>query len=472
MAHSRKKSSTRKRSKKISRRSFSITKKAKQFNEVLQAAKRALDSVNVRFHLHAGTALGAHREHSFIEHDDDIDLAVFYKDVDTIEKAKAVKHAMENEGFEVYAQLGKINRGFEFKFSKNDISLDIFWVYPGEYRGKKYFILSSYYGDCNKYKYKTCVWGYSPYNVEKVKFLGEKYEVVPKKTLVDMYGKDWEIPKKFDYFEGVTQGGYTGLIQDYYEPITPKKIAYCFLLYDTVKHNKIWEKYFNQDKFPVKSYSIYSHLKSISEKTPEWIKKNKIRTIKTEWCEENLVHSWVNMLKKAYKDENNKYFVLLSGDCIPLYDYWRVHKKITSSSKSRINIDYGASVYYETGLLYADQWVVLNRKCAKLLIDLRDTEAGKEYMRYLKSAINVYCPDEVYPVNWFVKKFGKPSSERFKKEIRNVVTTYTQWSNDNVSPDVLDVEDVKKLKGEICKSKAIFGRKFTKEAAEKIAMSC
>ena len=47
------------------------------FNNVLKSAKEALDSVNIPFHLHAGTALGAHRERNFIKHDHDIDLAIF-----------------------------------------------------------------------------------------------------------------------------------------------------------------------------------------------------------------------------------------------------------------------------------------------------------------------------------------------------------------------------------------------------------
>ena len=55
----------------------------KKFNDVLKSAKKALDSVNIPFHLHYGTALGAYREKSFIAHDHDIDLCVFSKDVNT-----------------------------------------------------------------------------------------------------------------------------------------------------------------------------------------------------------------------------------------------------------------------------------------------------------------------------------------------------------------------------------------------------
>ena len=249
-----------------------------------------------------------------------------------------------------------------------------------------------------------------------------------------------------------------------------KKIAFCFLLYDTVKHAKLWENFFTQDDDS--THSIYSHVKQVTDKTPSWIEDNKIRTIKTEWCNENLVNAWINMLKAAYKDKNNKYFVLLSGDCIPLFEYWTTYKKITSSSKSRMNLDYNTGSYEETGLVYADQWVVLNRKCAKLLIDLRETDKGKAYKKYMKSVIDVYCPDEIYPINWFIHNFGKPSSQEFKKNIRKIVTTYTKWSDDKTSPDVLSASDVRNLKSKICESKAIFGRKFEGDAAKAIGMSC
>ena len=42
------------------------------------------------------------------------------------------------------------------------------------------------------------------------------------------------------------------------------------------------------------------------------------------------------MLKKALKDNENKYFVLLSGRCIPLYDYSKTYKMITSDTRARL----------------------------------------------------------------------------------------------------------------------------------------
>lgn len=457
--------------------------KSKKFNKVLSKAKEALDSVDIQFHLHAGTALGAHREKDFIKHDHDIDLAVFYKDVDTSYKVQKVVKAMEDVGFEVVAKLGKLSRGKEIQFEMSGVPLDIFWIYEGEYRGKKYFLVSSYYGQCDELKYKTCVWGYNPYKTVKVDFLGQEYNCIPQHTLVDMYGSDWKTPKKFGYYEGITQGGYKGFLKDYYQPRpTDMKIAFCFLLYDTVNHRKLWEKFFSQDNYPENSYSIYSHLKTETDKTPNWISKNKIKTIETGWCEESLVDAWINLLKAALKDENNKYFVILSGECIPLFTYQEIYNKITKSKKSRINPDKNTEVYSLTGLYYADQWVILNRKHAELLVALRTSAKGKQFVEAIRKRTKVevdnevleFCPDEVYPINWFIENYGRPTTQSFKKEFNIGPSTYTYWDTNSPKPHPtkFNTPKMEKFKAKICSCGALFGRKFNSKAARELGMTC
>jgi hypothetical protein len=94
-----------------------------------------------------------------------------------------------------------------------------------------------------------------------------------------MYGEDWHIVKKFSYHEGI-DGGFKGFLKDYYKPRDlNNNIAFCFLLYDTVKHSKIWEKFFKQDNGPHKSWSVYTHPKMITENTQGWVKKNKIKNV-------------------------------------------------------------------------------------------------------------------------------------------------------------------------------------------------
>lgn len=451
-----------------------------KFVEVLEKAKVALESIGISFHLHAGTALGCHREKAFIKHDQDIDLAVFYKEVNTIQQVKEIKEAMIENGFEIQSDLGKITRGKEIQFNyvKYDISLDIFWVYDGEYRGHKYFILSSYFGPCDKLKYKTCVWGYEPYKTVRKMFYGKFYNVVPVKTLVNMYGKNWTTPIKFDYEKGIDEGGYKGFIPDYYEPKNPdKKLAFCFLLKEYVKHGKEWSTFFNEDKYFVKSYNIYSHIKEVSDKTQPWLLKNRVSTIKTAWCEESLVKAYIKMLRKAYENNDNKYFILISDECIPLYNYFDTYKKIVRSSKSRVNIDYNAESFVDCGLYYADQWTLLNRYCVKLLLKLYDTDAGKSFLKQIRKDIvqpdgTTFCPDEIFPINWFIHKLGKPTSSKFRKYIQVKPMTYTYWDGVHTSPIKFTSTKSEKFKNKFCESGALFVRKTNNKAAREISEKC
>ena len=282
-----------------------------------------------------------------------------------------------------------------------------------------------------------------------------------------------------------------------------KKIAFCFLLYEHIKHNSIWENFFLEDSNC--THNIYSHIKKKSPKTHSWIERNKVNTISTKWCDESLVFAWILMLKKALKDKSNKYFILLSDQCIPLYNYTTLYNKITRSKKSRIHLNtnislFNKKVYDFTGLYYADQWMVLNRKSSRLLIELEETELGKNWLIYAKNmlcwgsdclptTINkgqkygskkysirsdatnklCLCPDEIFPINWFVFKLGTPSSKNFKKLFNITPTTFTKWDGKNPHPINFNLSDIllKKITiDEMKKTDSLFARKFSKRAAK------
>ena len=60
--------------------------------------KRLADKAGLRFSLAYGTLLGAIREHGFIPHDEDIDLAILQEDIETF---KNLLWDLREEGFEV-----------------------------------------------------------------------------------------------------------------------------------------------------------------------------------------------------------------------------------------------------------------------------------------------------------------------------------------------------------------------------------
>lgn len=272
-----------------------------------------------------------------------------------------------------------------------------------------------------------------------------------------------------------------------------KQIAFCFLLYDTIQHLNIWENFFNQDYDGTSS--IYAHIKTVTDKTPEWIKKSKVRTVGTNWCGEGLIHAFVQMLKKALKNSNNKYFALISGSDIPLYNYQETYKKITASSKSRINYElYDGNVFEDRNDIYnGHQWVILNRKTAIDYIKLvdPDNKKAKEFIQkfrkiYKENGVSIGrkkaikspdsswmggCPDEIYPINWLIQLYGR---KNISNHVINQMSTYTAWDfeKDPEHPKVFNIQTVKRAMKEICGRGHIFARKFTEEAAEYIAMNC
>ncbi len=236
-------------------------------------------------------------------------------------------------------------------------------------------------------------------------------------------------------------------------------IAFLFLLTKKFTHQKIWSDFF--ENIDPSLYNIYSHIKfedTSGKLIPKYISKNKIKTIDTKWCGESLVSAFKNMIEEALKNKNNKFFVLLSGECIPLHTFEYVYNKLFNDNRSIINIKNIKDYYYN------DQWMILNLYSAKKFIKIEDKF---EDLRDIYYDINNHCPDEIYPIYFFVTTL---SDKLFKKHIKNHVATYTKWEKDASHPIKIRVKDLNVK--EICDSNALFARKFYKNSAVKIAMKC
>lgn len=193
------------------------TPKVKRFTRTLKACKKALNDAKIPFHLHSGSALGAIREGSFIEHDNDIDIAVFANDY-----KRTLVTAMKKNGFEVSSTYGTLDFGKEYTFchEKTKVCVDVFIVYSEidrknskDFSGERFYWIASYLG-CYDHKYKRCRWKYRPYVPVPIKINGLDVMTAPVSMVEDGYGPDWSTPKKFDYFEGLEKKHYTNLIDE------------------------------------------------------------------------------------------------------------------------------------------------------------------------------------------------------------------------------------------------------------------
>lgn len=152
-----------------------------------------------------------------------------------------------------------------------------------------------------------------------------------------------------------------------------KKIALCFLTYDNLTQPELWYNILNDKKF-----NVYIHNKNEFECHLNTDKFCLDKRIETAWGHKSLVEATLLLFKKALKNNDNAYFVLLSDKCIPLYTCNDLYKKIISLKSNNINVVANKSIYRFNVLkeFFIDkehytkhhQWIILNRDTANIMV--------------------------------------------------------------------------------------------------------
>lgn len=109
-----------------------------------------------------------------------------------------------------------------------------------------------------------------------------------------------------------------------------KKIAFLFLTIENPNFPKLWDKYFrnNKDKF-----TIYLHPKFPDKVT--WKRRNIINNLQeTGWG--FITRAYIELLKEAYKDENNYKFITISESCVPIQSFDNFYSDVINDSRSWI----------------------------------------------------------------------------------------------------------------------------------------
>lgn len=151
-------------------------------NENLKLLKSILESHDIIFQLHAGTLLGAVREHDFINHDEDIDLALLNKYRNAV---LSILPELENNGFQVC------------RYDRRDL-LSI--IRKGEY------IDFYFYKPYNDLLMSCSGWLVLKEHIKdsiELEFKGEKYNIPYKwkEYLIAEYGNNWNIPIKWNNYQ-------------------------------------------------------------------------------------------------------------------------------------------------------------------------------------------------------------------------------------------------------------------------------
>lgn len=149
--------------------------------ENLLLFKKIMDRHSLFFALTAGTLLGAIREHDFIKHDEDIDLALFAKD-----KQQVID--IIPEFYEVGFKVVRYDRRNVISIMRKGDYIDLCFFEPYE---------DGIY-DCDG----TLILAQFMENIGQVKFLGEVFNMPmdAEEYLLCEYGQDWRTPRHFFNF--------------------------------------------------------------------------------------------------------------------------------------------------------------------------------------------------------------------------------------------------------------------------------
>jgi hypothetical protein len=239
--------------------------------------------------------------------------------------------------------------------------------------------------------------------------------------------------------------------------LKPRKIAFMFLVYDEVNHEKLWKKFF--ENVDPQKYNIYVHYKN--NKPSEFFDKYKIKNIiPTAWGHKSLVLAHNILLREALKDTDNMHFILVSNSCVPFkkfdhvynaldpnYSYYNMFVKNNWEPRAIIAQQYVP----RDKIKKAHQWSILNRKHAQLLV-----ENEKEYIDWFPQ-----IPDEHAHITYL---FSKDLDKELKitHGESEKATTFTNWSEDErILKNYEEISD--KTIHQLYTSPCLFGRKFKKE---------
>lgn len=260
-----------------------------------------------------------------------------------------------------------------------------------------------------------------------------------------------------------------------------KKLAFCFLIYDTFNQVEVWNTFF-ENVDPVK-YTIYIHYK-IDIPIPYFNKYKLKNTIETKWADISLIKAQNLLLQEGLKDPDNTNFIFLSNSCIPLKPFNIIYSSLSidksyfnlfSNQSIEYTLNQGTLVNYEQRNVLinkykykAHQWCILNRKHATIMVNneplyidwfTEENVAPDEYC-YIATIYYLKLDNEIITTN----------------HSANNATTFTNWSNMNyrysvnISPsykiynnyglknyDFISDEELEYL----FNSRCFFGRKFT-----------
>ena len=249
-----------------------------------------------------------------------------------------------------------------------------------------------------------------------------------------------------------------------------KKIAFLFLTLDNPNFPKIWNKYFRNHK---DKYNIYIHPKYPDKLT--WKKKCMIKNLKeTAWG--HITESEIELLKVAYKDEDNYKFITISESCIPIQSFDNFYNATTTDPKSWIKIMKISKYDQEERLKVKGNFIkhysraCLNRDHVKILLNknlnfFHKMLVGDEFILSGLYPLKNFKDFEVTFDDWeWTDKQKKIIKDKMKKVKSDQEYLKLKEQYDNVAKSPKTIVKVEEDLDKIKNCDSFFYRKFGKDS--------
>jgi len=108
-------------------------------------------------------------------------------------------------------------------------------------------------------------------------------------------------------------------------------ISLLFLTYSKITHINAFNNY-------LEKCNIYIHPKypdKVNKDLQKYIIPN---LVETKWGDKSIINATLELLKEAYKNKNNKWFILCSEDIFPLVTYDNLSKYLSSQKYSIFDV--------------------------------------------------------------------------------------------------------------------------------------
>lgn len=210
--------------------------------------------------------------------------------------------------------------------------------------------------------------------------------------------------------------------------VSQKDIAFLFLTYDDILHNKTKEFIENQPVY-------------VNAKVPDLINKDKyiVKNYPTEWGAKSIVDATIKLLELAYKN-GHEWYVLLAYDVYPLVSIDEFKQLMKFQTKSMFHV----TRQYENEWK-ASQWWILCKHDVEIILNSRNKY--DEYLRKVNYMIKKKegAWDEVYFLS--LLKYVNPTYSFLEYK-----TVYTEWMQNSVQSHPVTYNkilpfDLEKMKG-------------------------